>query len=223
MQFTERNARQANVENAEIIKTAVRDLVYLGIKVARRKNQHGSTVVGKCVWDNWVEMFLGGRPLLNGLDDNLGLLLDPRFVDDNRPRSDEELKTQAMLNRIDVEQYLRGTGSWSKSALDLNSNNDPFCGSRRLGFYVHDVLTSLYALPNSLVDIDGTAVLSCRVRGVLRCEIDGPSTDRLCGALVDRGILPVSLNTALRYCLSAYRQETDGAELIRTLENSDGK
>ncbi|VVC27324.1 Hypothetical protein CINCED_3A004966 [Cinara cedri] len=216
----ERNMRQTNIENTKIMKTIVCDLVDLSVKIGCHNKQHDGNVIAKYMWDNWIEMFVEGRPLLNGLDDKLGLLLDPQFVYDNKPRSDEELKTQTILNRKDLKQYLQSVESWSEHGLNLKNKYDPFRSSRILGFYVYDVLTSLYALPASLVDIDDSITLS-PVKGVFNGEIGKSSTDRLCDALVSRNILPILMETALRYCLYAYCRETDNKELIKILEENN--
>lgn len=219
IQLIERNKRQANIENIKIIKSVVCDLIDFGIKVGYHNKQHDGNAIAKYMWDNWMEMFFEGRPLLNGLDDKLGFLLNPIFVNENKPRSDEELKTQAVLNRKDIKEYIQGIGSWSEHVLKLKTKYDIFGSIRNLGFCVYDVMTSLYNLPASLVEIDDNIILS-PTKGVFNAEIDKSSTDELCDALVKRNILPVLLVKALQYCLCAYCMETDHEESIQILEHT---
>lgn len=170
------------------------------------------------MWDDWTEMFMKGRPLLNKLDDNLVLMLDSKHIIDNKPYSDENLETQSILNRRDILQYLEGKGNWSEEELSIQIDL-PLNVSQVLGFLVFDVLTSLHALPESLINI--TNVQFGPVMSVLSGNIENAFKHELCNALIERNILPVLLETALQYCLNAYYQETDNNELIQLLEDGN--
>lgn len=161
-------------------------------------------------------MFIKGRPLLNTIDDDsLNHLLDFKYVQDNMPQSNEDLKTQSVLNRKDVLQYLNGTGIWSEQELGVESNNPS--GISHLGNLVYDVFTSLNTLPASLINTEN--VLFGPVIGVLSGKIEESLKQELCNALIKINILPILPEKALEYCLQAYYHENDNNDLIRILES----
>lgn len=210
------NNRQNVIERRKLMKSIVSELVSISIKRCVYRQKYFRNVPN-CIWDDWTELFIKGRPLLDTLyDSELGLLFDPNFVAENKSYSVEELKNQYILNLKDLLQYLNGTGSWSEQEIGVK-NNHTTARCRVLGFLVYDVLSSLYALPASLIDLDD--VMFGPVMGMLIGEIDNSLKQEICNALIKRNILPVTLEMALLYCLNAYYQETDKDELIQILEN----
>jgi len=199
------------------MKNIVRELVELGVKIGFYKKTFNSKAP-KFLLNNWMEMFIKGLPLSNPLDNTLGLLLDPKYVEDNSPYSDDALKTQSILNHNDVLQYLKLTGSWSENVLGLEKDFLPNF-TRVLGFLVYDVFTSLCSLPASLVNMNNVSLGP--VLGVLDFKIEDSSRYQLCNELFKRNILSVFPEVAVEYCLTAYHQKTDTKELIQMLE--DGK
>lgn len=168
------------------------------------------------LWENWIEMFIKGRPLLNTIEDDLlNLLLDSKYMNDNMPQSDEDLKTQAILNRKDVLQYLNGTDIWSEQELGVKSTNPSDLS--HLGYLVYDVFTSLNSLPASLIDTEN--VVFGPIIGVLSGKIKDPLKQELCNALIELNVLPVLPEKALQYCLQAFYHENDNDELIKLLES----
>jgi len=199
------------------MKSIVRDLIDLSIRSAVYNNTYGDNVP-KYVWNNWINMFIKGRPLLKTLDDTLGLLLDTVYVAENKTYSDEELKTQSILDHKDILEYLERTNGWSEKKLGLQSDSHTIV-CRALGFLVYDVFTLYYALPPSSVSIDD--FILGPVFGVLSCKIKESLRQEICNALVKRNILPVLPITALQYCMRAYCQLTDNDELIELLEQPE--
>jgi len=199
------------------MKSVVRDLFDLSIRSAAYIKTYGDNIP-KYLWNNWINMFIKGRPLLNTLDDTLGLLLDTDYVTENKPYSDEELETQAVLDHIDIMEYLERKNGWSKNQqLGLKSDSQSSTACRALGFLVYDVFTLYYALPPSSISIDDFIIGP--VFGVLSCKIKDSLKHDICNALIKRNILPVLPIEALQYCSRAYCQLTDNDELIETLEN----
>lgn len=216
LQLIERNNYFYKVERFQIVKSIVRELVDLGIRVgSRRKTCCGNT--SKFFLDNSMEMFIKGRPLSNVLDNSLGLLLDPKYVEDNKPHSEDAMKTQSILNRRDILQYLKCSGNWSEQELGIKIDQHLSSVLHVLGFMVYDVFTSIYALPASLVDMDNVTLAP--IMGVLDGEFEDTSARELFNALCKRDIFPVLPRTAVKYCLFAYCQNTDAGELIQLLEN----
>lgn len=209
------NKHRIIVERKNITKCVVYELIDLSIKIGIYRKKYYSGV-SKLLWENWIEMFIKGRPLLNTIeDDSLNLLLDSKYVNDNMPQSDEDLKTQAILNRKDVLQYLNGTEIWSEQELGVKSNN--LSGPSYLGYLVYDVFTSLNSLPASLIDIEN--VVFGPIIGVLSGKIEDPLKQKLCNALIKLNILPVLPEKALQYCLQSYYHENDNYDLIQILES----
>jgi len=201
------------------MKNVVRDLCDLSIRSAAYIETYSDNIP-KYLWNNWMNMFIKGRPLLNTLDDTLGLLLDTDYVSENKPFSDEELETQSILDHIEIMDYLERRNDWSenKKLVGLKSNSQS-SGCRALGFLVYDVFTLYYALPPSSISIDDFIIGP--VFGVLSCKIKDSLKQEICNALIKRNILPVLPIAALEYCSRAYCQLTDNDELIETLEDSD--
>lgn len=200
------------------MKSLVKDLTdfSVGCGVYRKKYRGNFP---KYLWENWMDMFINGRPfLINMIYENPGRLLDPIYVTDNTQYADEELKTQAILNRSDVLQYLKGTRNWSNQALGVETYDHPII-SRILGFLVYDVFTAVYKHPVSLVDIHN--VTFGPVIGVLSCKMEASTKHDVSQALIKRDILPVLLETAVEHCLNAFYRETDNTELIQLLESFD--
>lgn len=203
-------------ERTKIMKSVVSELVGISIKRSVYRKKYFRNVPNS-VWDDWMELFIRGKRFLNTLhDSSLGVLLDPNFVSANKSYADEELENQSTLNSKDVLQYLNGTGCWSEQEIGVK-NNHTATSCRVLGFLVYDVLSSLYALPASLVNLD--SVIFGPVKSMIIGEIDDSLKREVCNALIKRNILPVTSETALIYCLNAYYQETDRDKLIQVLEN----
>lgn len=212
------NKHHNTIERKNITKSVVFDLIDLSIKYSIYRQKYHYKVP-YFLWKNWMVMFIKGRPLLNTIDDDsLDLLLSSKYLDDRKPQSDEDLKTQAMLNRIDILQYLKCTDIWSEQELGVKNNNPT--GISHLGFLVYDVFTSLNALPVSLIDIENVVIGP--VIGVLSGKIEDPLKQELCNALTKLNILPVLPEKALQYCLQAYYHETDNDELLQELEDENG-
>jgi len=217
-QLIERNNYLFKVERIQIIKSIVWELVDLGVRIgSRRKTCCGN--ISKFFLDNSMEMFIKGRPLSNVLDNSLGLLLDPKYVEDNKPHSDDALITQSILNRRDILQYLKCLGNWSEQELGIKIDQNLPSAHRVLGFLVYDVFISIHALPASLVNMNN--VILAPIMGVLDGEFEAASAREIFNALYKRNILPVLPKTAVQYCLFAYCQNTDAGELIQLLENVD--
>ncbi|XP_022183115.1 uncharacterized protein LOC111042724 [Myzus persicae] len=215
IKLIEKNNDLENKERTIIIKSVVRDLFDLSIRSAAYIKTYGGNVP-KYLWNNWMNMFIKGRPLLNTLDDTLGLLLDTNYVTENKPYSDEELETQAILDRIDIMDYVERKNDWSENQrLKSESHASTIC--RALGFLVYDVFTLYYALPPSSISIDD--FILGPVFGVLSGKIKESLKQDICNALIKRNILPVLPIAALQYCSRAYCQLTDNDELIETLED----
>jgi len=193
-------------------------MVELGVKSVVYRKKYGFDVP-KRLWDDWMELFVKGMTASYPLNDELGLLLDPEYVDRHRPHSVDELITQAMLNCVDIAQYLDGAGKWSERELVVKMSARASDYSRVLGVFVYDVFTSVNALPAPLVNVNKTVFGP--VVSVFDGELDDASTRRLCDAIAGRRTLPVTAETALRYCLSAYHTETDNGRLIQILEDDD--
>ncbi|XP_025198187.1 uncharacterized protein LOC112596641 [Melanaphis sacchari] len=215
--LVERNKDLKNNEKTVIMKSVVRDLIDLGIRTAVYKKAYDHNI-SKYLRSNWMHMFIEGRPLLNTLDDRLGLLLDNVYVAENKPYTDEELKTQSILNHKDVMEYLERTNGWSEKELGLKSDSHTTV-SRALGFLVYDVFTLYYTLPPSSITVDDFVIGP--VFGVLSCEMENSFKQDICNALIKRNILPVLPIAALQYCSRAYCQLTDNDELIEILDDSD--
>lgn len=200
------------------MKSVVKDLADFSVGCGiYRKKCCGN--IPKYLWENWMDMFSNERPFsINMIYKNPGRLLDPIYVTDNKEYADEELKTQAILNRSDVLQYLKGTCNWSSEALGVKVYEHPII-SRVLGFLVYDVLTAVYMQPVSLVDIHNVSFGP--VLAVLNCKMDASTKHAVSQALIKRDILPVLLETAVEHCLNAFYRETDNTELIKLLESFD--
>lgn len=225
LQLTARNDRRRKADRTEMVKIVVRELVDLGVRIgSRRRSRRG---VSRSFLDDSAEMFVRGRPLWeDALNDSIHMLLDPRFVDDNRPRTDDALKTQSVLNRRDVSQYLKRSGNWwGRALLGTTDQQDPASELRVLGFLVHDVLASIHALPASLVDTRNVALAP--ITAVLERDDNDDDDDdalirELCIALDKRNMTAVLPRTAVQYCLSAYCRCSDAGELAKLLENNQG-
>lgn len=200
------------------MKSVVRYMIDLSIRNAVYKKAYGDNIP-KYLQSNWTHMFIKGRPLLNTLDDTLGLLLDNVYVAENKPFTDEELKTQSLLDHKDVMEYLERTNGWSEKQLGLKSDPHTIV-CRALGFLVYDVFTLYYTLPPSSISMDDFVVGP--VFGVLSCETKDSFIQDICNALIKRDILPVLPIAALQYCSRAYCQLTDNDELLDMLEDPDG-
>lgn len=199
------------------MENTVQELINLIVKRGIYQKKYYRDIP-KYLWEDWIEIFINGRTLLYTRDDSNFLLLDSRYLVDNKPYSDEEIKTQSILNRRDLLQYLKGMGIWSEKELGVKTDHPPGI-LRILGYLVYDVLTSLYILPASLVSINN--IVLGPVIGVLNGKIEDALKHKLCNFLITRNILPVVPEMALKYCLNAYYQEIDNTELIRELENND--
>jgi len=200
------------------MKSVVRDLFDVSIRSAAYIKTYDDNIP-KYLWNNWMNMFIKGRPLLNTLDDTLGLLLDTDYVTENKPFSDEELETQSILDHIDIMDYLERKNDWSEKKKLGKSYSHTSTVCRALGFLVYDVFTLYYALPPSSISIDD--FIPGPVFGVLSCKIKDSLKQDICNALIKRNILPVLPIGALQYCSRAYCQLTDNDELIETLEDSE--
>lgn len=202
-----------------IIRSTVLELINLVVQRSIYQKKYYRNVP-KYLWDDWIDVFIKGRTLLymNIHDDAHYLLLDSKKLVDNRSYSDEELKTQSILNRRDILQYLKGMGIWSEKELGVNTNHPPGV-FRILGYLVYDVLTSLYILPASLVSVDD--IVFGPVISVLNGKIEDELKHKISNLLIEHNILPVIPEMALKYCLNAYYEEIDNAELIRELEKND--
>lgn len=200
------------------MKSVVRDLFDVSIRRAAYIKTYDDNIP-KYLWNNWMNMFIKGRPMLNILDDTLGLLLDIDYVTENKPFSDEEIETQSILDHIEIMDYLERKDGWSekKKHMGLKSNSHTSTVCRALGFLVYDVFTLYYALPPSSISIDD--FILGPVFGVLSCKIKDSLKQDICNALIKRNILPVLPTAALQYCSRAYCQLTDNDELIETLED----
>lgn len=209
---------QKEIELMERTKNVVREIIDISIKssIYRKKYEFN---IPKHLWNDWMEIFTKGLQLLYSLNDQLGLLLDPEYIDENKPNFDNELITQAALNCADISQYLSNTGKWSEDELAVKVNDHVSNYSRILGFLMYDVFTSVNSQPTSVINIKKMAFGS--VVGVFDGEIDEASINKLCNALIERNILPVLPENAIHYCLCAYHTETDNNELIQILENDD--
>lgn len=173
----------------------------------------------KYLWENWMDMLCNGRPfLINTMYENPGRLLESVYVADNKLYADEELKTQTILNKSDVLQYIKGTRNWSGQALGVKTYDHPII-SEILGFLVYDVFSTVYKQPESLVDIHN--VTFGPVVGALNCKMEPSIKHDVFQALIKRNILPVLLETAVEYCLNAFYRETDNTKLVQLLESFD--
>lgn len=197
-----------------MVKSTVCELIEISVRRGAYKKTNGRDI-SKCLWDDWMDMFVEGRPMYNlPVGSRLGLLLlDFQNVFDNKLNTDEELKSQKILNRRDILKYLKG----AEQELHVKSNQPPVV-PRVLGFIVHDVFTSIYKLPAPLVAIDSKIFRP--VMSVFNCEIEDVLKQGISAALIKRDILPVLPEVALQYCLYGYYRETDNNEIIQILENS---
>lgn len=211
------NANLRKTQWKKTLESIVQELIDLSVKGGAYSKKHGDNIPNYS-WNNWTEMFVKGRPLLNTLDDSLGLLLDPKHLADNESYAAEEIETQSILNRKDIVNYLKGTGDWSEKELGVHIQRPPDI-SRVLGFLVYDVITSLHPLPTTINNINGE--IFGPVLSVLNGKIEEISKQNLCDTLIKRNILPVLPETALLYCLNAYYQESDDHDLINALDNDN--
>lgn len=204
------------------MKNTVKSVVCELIDISVRRSAYQKTNrrnIPKYLWDDWMEMFVKERLLYYlPVGSRLGLLLDPQHLADNTIYTDEELKSQSILNRKDIMQYLKGVEQHDVLEQELYAQSIKFPDvSRVLGFIVYDVFTSVYALPASSVNID--KAIYRPVMGIFDCKIECSWKEEICAALIKRDILPVLPEIALQYCLWDYYQETDGNELTQILDN----
>lgn len=211
------NNRQNEIDRKKIMKSITQELIELSVKCGIYHKTYCRNIP-KYLMEDWMEIFIKGRPLLYSLDNSLSHLLDPKYVVDNKHYSDEELKNQSTLNHRDIMNYLEGMGMWSEQELGVKTNH-PSSISRIFGYMIYEVLTSLYVLPASLVNVDN--IVFGPVMGVLNGEIEDILKHKLCNSLIEYNILPVVPEMALNYCLYAYYQETGNTELIQILEKDD--
>lgn len=214
-----RNNYLSSIELKNTVKSIVYELIDISVRCgAYQKTNHRN--ISKCLWHDWMEMFVKERPMYNlPVGSRLGRLIGPQHDSDYKLYTDEELKSQSILNRRDILKYLKSAEQYDgfEQELHVKSNESPDV-SQVLGYIVHDVFTSIYALPAPTVKIDNAIFRP--VMSVFICEIEDTSKQEICAALIKRGILPVLPEIALQYCLCGYYQDTDGNKLIQTLENS---
>ncbi|XP_050527816.1 uncharacterized protein LOC126897912, partial [Daktulosphaira vitifoliae] len=200
------------------MKKIVDELIDLSVRVSEYNKKNRGNIT-KQSWDNWLEMFIKGRPLLVSLDDEMGLLLDTNYVENNKPNAYIELKTHQILNHADLCHYLNGTSFWSNETLGINIKRST--GENRiLSLLVFDVLSSLYSLPPPIVGTEFSVYGS--IMGIIQCDLEESMQIILFEKLIKRSILPVTPELALRYCMNAFFREIDSNELLMLLEfNND--
>ncbi|KAI4502808.1 hypothetical protein M0802_001852 [Mischocyttarus mexicanus] len=199
-------------KHERICRETLKELIDVVVKVAEyRRSNEGC--VPKAIWDEWKTLFLKCQPIFDPLENE--------FAEGGEEEEEEieeivqsRLDREEVLNEANFESYHTLQSPWDEYVppkIDSDIEEILKLGELVLGYIVHRLLEFVYPYPVGPLE---APVPKVKTAAIILGVVERRLYNSIQMLLEKSGIRLVSMEDAINYCLSRYKEEMSDVKYI---------